>query len=121
MHFSKPEYNCDFEVFLPDRFRHSQPPTPAFRVNCVELVVNSITLVLEGYFLCGIVHYWQCFPLFSSRYGAMSCSLVNQFASDIPLVLSIFDCGHVCFVEISGEPIDLNQYLRKLVEKFEKL
>ncbi|KAL6739038.1 hypothetical protein Aduo_012528 [Ancylostoma duodenale] len=89
---SKPEYNYDFEVFLPDRFRHSQPPTPAFRVNCVD-----------------------------SRYGAMSCSLINQFAGDIPLVLSIFDCGHVCFVEISGEPIDLNEYLRKLVEKFEKL
>ncbi|RCN31149.1 hypothetical protein ANCCAN_23075 [Ancylostoma caninum] len=89
---SKPEYNYDFEVFLPDRFRHSQPSTPAFRVNCVD-----------------------------SRYGAMSCSLVNQFAGDIPLVLSIFDCGHVCFVEISGEPIDLNEYLRKLVEKFEKL
>ncbi|EYB95092.1 hypothetical protein Y032_0164g3561 [Ancylostoma ceylanicum] len=89
---SKPEYNYDFEVFLPDRFRHSQPSTPAFRVNCVD-----------------------------SRYGAMSCSLVNQFAGDIPLVLSIFDCGHVCFIEVSGEPIDLNEYLRKLVEKFEKL
>ncbi|VDM65880.1 unnamed protein product [Strongylus vulgaris] len=87
-----PENRYDFEVFLPDQYRHSKPPRPVFRVNCVD-----------------------------SRYGSMSCSIVNQFSGDIPLILSIFDCGHVCFIEVSGEPIDLNQYLRGLVEKFEKL
>ncbi|KHJ79447.1 hypothetical protein OESDEN_20906 [Oesophagostomum dentatum] len=33
---SNPELQCDFEVFLPNLFRHSQPSKPVFRVNCVE-------------------------------------------------------------------------------------
>ncbi|KAK6747293.1 hypothetical protein RB195_000477 [Necator americanus] len=89
---SEYEHKSDFEVFLPDHFRHSQPSKPVFWINCVD-----------------------------SRYGTMSCATINQLSGDIPLVISIFDCGHVRFVEVSGESIDLNQYLRGLVEKFKKL
>ncbi|CAJ0602543.1 unnamed protein product [Cylicocyclus nassatus] len=89
---SEPDKRYDFEVFLPGRYRHTQISSPVFRVVCVD-----------------------------SRYGAMSCAMVNQYSSDIPLIISIFDWGHLCFIEVSGEPIDLNQYLKGLVEKFEKL
>nr|CDJ83891.1 Hypothetical protein CBG10548 [Haemonchus contortus] len=75
----------DFEVFLADRFVHSVPERPAFRVIC-----------------------------FDSRRGALNCAHAHRFAGDIPLILSIFDCGYICFIEISGESIDLNQYLENL-------
>lgn len=75
----------DFEAHLSDRFMHSLPTEPAFRVIC-----------------------------FDSRHGAMSCMYAHRNAGHIPLVLSIFDCGYVCFIEISGEPIDLRRYLEKL-------
>ncbi|KAK5968520.1 hypothetical protein GCK32_001088 [Trichostrongylus colubriformis] len=75
----------DFEVFLSDRFMHSLSLSPAFRVIC-----------------------------FDSRQAALSCAYTHRFASDIPLVLSIFDCGYICFIEISGESIDLNRYLENL-------
>ncbi|KJH40905.1 hypothetical protein DICVIV_13130 [Dictyocaulus viviparus] len=75
----------DFEVFLTDRFVHSVPSEPAFVVLCFE-----------------------------SRDGAMSCSYVHRCSGENPLMLSIYDSGHVCFIEISGKPIDLNQYLKYL-------
>ncbi|VDO40467.1 unnamed protein product [Haemonchus placei] len=75
----------DFEVFLADRFVHSVPESPAFRVTC-----------------------------FDSRRGALSCAYAHRFADDIPLILSIFDCGYICFIETSGKSIDLNRYLENL-------
>ncbi|KAJ1363942.1 hypothetical protein KIN20_023909 [Parelaphostrongylus tenuis] len=78
----------DFDVYLIDRFTHSIPSPPAFVVIC-----------------------------FGSRDGAMNCTYVHRSAERSTLVLSIFDSGHVSFIEISGKPIDLKQYLKDLTAK----
>ncbi|WKY05597.1 hypothetical protein Q1695_006082 [Nippostrongylus brasiliensis] len=78
----------DFEAFLSEWFMHTVSKDPAFRVIC-----------------------------FDSRKGALSCPFMHTHSGQIPLMFSIFDYGYICFVELSGEPIDLNRYLEELSKK----